>query len=473
MSVKTKLITALTLILVVAFLATSLVNYAFTKAAVRAELLNSSLPLTGKNIYSEVHSDMLRPILVSTSMAHDAFLKEWIEDGEKDLAPITDYLSQLRDKYGFLTTFFVSAVTDNYYYQDGILKKIGPRDPHDVWYYGFVRTGHEFDLDVDTNEAENGALTIFANFRVTDENGRLLGVAGVGVNIDRVTGLLEQARAEYSREVYLVDQDGLVQVHSDRSRIERDYITNMAGIRDVAPAILAAGDAARSHEYDWEGQHYLLSTRYIPELKWHLIVEQSETSALVSARNNMVRTVIIGLLASVLIIILCSLTINHYQGRLERLAKTDPLTGAANRRALDEAFGEAAYKAGRYGAPFSVVILDLNKFKAINDEFGHIKGDEVLRNVAESTRRTIRPTDLLARWGGDEFVILLDGGMAEAEALIHRVSCALPEAGLGIPISFSHGLSQYMEGDTLESMTNRADQAMYQAKERACEEADL
>ncbi|WP_316898895.1 diguanylate cyclase [Pseudodesulfovibrio indicus] len=473
MSVKTKLITALTLILVVAFLATSLVNYAFTKAAVRAELLNSSLPLTGKNIYSEVHSDMLRPILVSTSMAHDAFLKEWIEAGEKDVGPITDYLSQLREKYDFLTTFFVSAVTDNYYYQGGILKKVGPRDPHDVWYYAFVRTGHEFDLDVDSNEAENGALTIFANFRVTDEKGRLLGVAGVGVNINRVTALLEQARAEYSREVYLVDQDGLVQVHRDRSRIERYYITKAGGIRDVAPAILAANDEARSFEYDWDGQHYLLSARYIPELKWYLIVEQSETSALVSARNNLVRTVIIGLLATVLIIILCTLTINHYQGRLERLAKTDPLTGAANRRALDEAFEESAYKAGRYGIPFSVVILDLNKFKAINDVYGHIKGDEVLRKVAETTRRTIRPTDLLARWGGDEFVILLDGGMAEAEALIHRVSCALAEIETDVNISFSHGLAQFIEGDSLETMTHRADQAMYRTKERSCKDEDL
>ena len=216
MSVKTKLITALTLILLVAFLATSLINYAFTRATVREELLNSSLPLTGKNIYSEVHADMLRPILVSTSMANDAFLKNWIRSGEKDLGAITRYLSDLRNKYGFLTTFFVSAKTDNYYYQDGILKKIGPRDPHDVWYFAFVRKDVEFALDVDTNEAEQGKLTIFVNFRVEDEDGRLLGVAGVGVSIDRVTGLLEKARKEYHREVYLVDQDGLVQVHRDK-----------------------------------------------------------------------------------------------------------------------------------------------------------------------------------------------------------------------------------------------------------------
>jgi diguanylate cyclase (GGDEF)-like protein len=467
MSVKTKLITALTLILLVAFLATSLINYSFTRATVRAELLNSALPLTGKNIYSDVHSDMLRPILVSTSMANDAFLKNWIRSGEKDLGAITRYLADLRDKYGFLSTFFVSAATDNYYYQDGILKKVGPRDPHDVWYYAFVRKNVEFALDVDTNEAENNKLTIFVNFRVEDENGRLLGVAGVGVNIDRVTDLLERARQNYNREVYLVDQDGLVQVHRDTSRIERYYITKAGGIRDVAPAILVPRDDSRSFQYDWDGEHYLLSTRYIPELKWFLIVEQSESSALASARDNLMRTVGIGLLASVLIIVLCSITINHNQGRLEKLAKTDPLTGAANRRALDEAFEQFAYKAERYGASFSAVIIDLNKFKSINDRYGHLAGDDVLRDVAATTRRIIRPTDTLARWGGDEFLILLDGGAGEAGALAERVGQALGAEGRAIPITFSHGLAEFEPGDTLESMTHRADRAMYRTKD-AC-----
>ncbi|MEZ7197868.1 sensor domain-containing diguanylate cyclase [Pseudodesulfovibrio karagichevae] len=473
MSVKTKLITALTLILLVSFLATSLINYAFTRATVREELLNSALPLTGKNIYSEVHADMLRPILVSTSMANDAFLKNWIKSGEKDLGAITRYLSDLRDKYGFLTTFFVSAQSDNYYTQNGILKKIGPRDPHDVWYFAFVRKNVEYALDVDTNEAEGGKLTIFVNFRVEDGNGRLLGVAGVGVNIDRVTGLLEKARHDYHREVYLVDRDGLVQVHRDKSRIERYYITKAGGIRDVAQAILVPRDDSRSFQYDWDGEHYLLSTRYIPELKWFLIVEQSESSALAAARDNLVRTVIIGLLASILIIVLCSITINHYQGRLERLAKTDPLTGAANRRALEEAFEQFAYKADRYGRAFSAVILDLNKFKAINDEYGHLAGDNVLKEVVAITRRTIRPTDILARWGGDEFLILMDGGIEEAGALAERVGAALANGKLDIRVSFSHGLARFEKGDTLESMTHRADQAMYKSKDCECRDRDL
>ena len=84
MSVKTKLLIALSIILLASFAATSVINYTVTRDSIREELINSSLPLTGKNIYSEIHSAMMRPILISSSMANDTFLKSWVIDGERD-----------------------------------------------------------------------------------------------------------------------------------------------------------------------------------------------------------------------------------------------------------------------------------------------------------------------------------------------------------------------------------------------------
>lgn len=464
MSVKSKLILALSLILVSTFLATSLINYAVTKNDVREDLLNSALPLTGKNIYSEIQGAMLRPILVSSSMANDTFLKDWVLDGEQNLDEIKQYLDGLQSKYGFLTTFFVSAVSDNYYYQDGILKKIGARDPHDVWFYSFTRTGKEYDLDVDSNEAEGGALTIFVNFRVEDDNGRLLGVAGVGVNIDHAATLLKETEKEYNREIYLVDQDGLIQVHRDKSLIEKVSILKADGINRVADAILNEQDKAAAHQYDWNGQHFLLSTRYIPELAWFLIVEQNEDQALETARKNLIRTLVIGGGGTILVILLCILTVNYFQGRLEAMAQTDPLTGAAYRRALENSFAQAVYKANRYGTPFATIIIDLDSFKKINDTLGHIQGDAVLKRVADIIQATIRPTDLLARWGGDEFIILLDGNRNDAKSLAERALSAVTQSSEKPKVSFCYGLSEYREGDELESMTMRADKDLYQAK---------
>ncbi|CCH49826.1 sensor domain-containing diguanylate cyclase [Pseudodesulfovibrio piezophilus] len=464
MSIKTKLLTALSVILIGSFVVTSFVNYTVTREAVREELLNSSLPLTGKNIYSEIHAAMLRPILVSSSMANDAFLKGWINSGESDETAVVRYLNEIKQKYGFLTTFFVSAATDNYYYQGGILKKIGARDPHDVWFYAFARSGKEYNLDVDTNEAEQGKMTIFVNFRVEDEKGRLLGVAGVGVNMDKAIALLAEARKQYDRNVYLVDQDGLIMVHPNKELIEKFYITKAGGIRNLAPAILTPSIEAKNFEYDWDGKHTLLSSIYIPDFKWFLIVEQDESTALVTARNNLVRTLAVGFGASLLIIILCVITINHFQSRLERMAKTDPLTGVANRRALEERFEIAAYKADRYGTSFSIIIVDLDDFKKINDQQGHIAGDTVLRTVAETIARNIRPSDMLARWGGDEFLIMLDGTGDDAQCLIARIRQEMTDSSHETVISFSCGIARYEEADDLGSLTDRADRAMYQAK---------
>ncbi|MUM77092.1 diguanylate cyclase [Pseudodesulfovibrio sp. F-1] len=464
MTVKTKLLLALSVILLASFTATSVINYTVTRDSIREELINSSLPLTGKNIYSEIHSAMMRPILVSSSMANDTFLKSWVTDGERDPLDIVRYLEELRGKHGFLTAFFVSASSDKYYYNRGILKRISPRDSHDVWYYAFVGTGKEYDLVVDTNQAEDNRLTIFINFRVEDAQGRLLGVTGVGVSMDNAITLLEDARQAYGRNVFLTDQDGLVQVHTDRTRIQRMYITETPGIAAVAAGILEPHENARSFEYDHDGDHILVSARYLPEFEWHLIVEQDEGAALASARNNLIRTLSVGLGASLLIISLCVVTVNHFQARLERMAKTDPLTGAANRRALTKRFDLARYRAARHTMPFSVIVIDLDEFKAINDTLGHIEGDRVLKAVASAIARTLRPTDLLVRWGGDEFLILMDGAAEEAEVVAERVRAAMPAAPSGKPISFSCGIAQFRDGDDLNSLTQRADEAMYKAK---------
>ena len=467
MSVKSKLILALSLILISTFLFTSLVNYAMTRQTIRKELLNFSLPLTGKNIYSDIQGVMIRPILVSSSMATDTFLKSWVQNGEKDVEQIRRYLAEIKAKYGFLTSFFVSVNSDNYYNQNGILKTVGARDPRDVWFFAFTRTGKEHDLNVDFSEGDDDTLSIFVNCRVEDKNGRLLGVTGVGVNIGNVTDRLREAQKKYSRDVYLVDQDGVVQVHQDRSRIGRFSIAKAGGIRTVAEAVLSEKDKATAHEYDLDGEHHLLSARYIPELEWFLIVEQDEAVALESTRRNLIRTLAIGGGVSALVILLCVFTVNHFQNRLEEMAQTDPLTSAANRRALKIRFDQAAYKTDRYGSPFSAIVIDLDKFKEINDTYGHLQGDAVLKQVATTIAATIRPTDLLARWGGDEFIILLDGEEQDADSLAKRILAAVSESTGEMAVTFSYGIAEYRKEDDLGSMTMRADKRMYQAKNTA------
>lgn len=463
-SLKAKLLASLTVILLTSFFVTSLINYQVTRESVREELMNSSLPLTGKNIYSEIHGDMMRPILVASSMASDTFLWDWVKGGEKNIGVITRYLKELRHKNDFLLSFFVSHLSDTYYYNGGVLKKIGARDPLDVWYYAFLRTGKEYMLNVDHSEAENGRLSIFVNHRVRDAEGKLLGVTGVGVDMTEAAALLAKAREQYGRDVYLVDRDGLVQVHPDVGKIKTHSIVKEQGLGAIADEVLRPRVKPESFEFDRNGEHILLSALYVPEFEWYLLVEQNEGNALRAARDNLYRTLLIGGIASLLIILLCVALVNHYQGRLESLIKTDPLTGAVNRRGLEEAFELAVNRNERNGTDYTMVLIDLDGFKDINDRHGHLEGDRILRSTAEAISNDVRPMDTVSRWGGDEFMVLLEGDVDQALRAVERFRTALGAVEAPEPISISCGLSQYRPGDSLDDLFHRADLAMYKAK---------
>ncbi|HXY42043.1 MAG TPA: GGDEF domain-containing protein [Vicinamibacteria bacterium] len=150
------------------------------------------------------------------------------------------------------------------------------------------------------------------------------------------------------------------------------------------------------------------------------------------------------------------------------LARHDPLTGLANRRHFAEVAGREVARACRYGHPTTLVFLDLDGFKAVNDGHGHAAGDRLLRTVALALGEAVRELDLVARIGGDEFAVLLPAtDLAAARALVARLRQALQRATLaaGWPVSFSIGavVSEAAEAD-LERMLREADRLMYEAK---------
>ncbi|WP_439373128.1 GGDEF domain-containing protein [Bradyrhizobium sp. DASA03120] len=158
--------------------------------------------------------------------------------------------------------------------------------------------------------------------------------------------------------------------------------------------------------------------------------------------------------------------------RLERLAATDPLTGAGNRRHFIEHIGDEIARAKRSGAPLSLLSIDLDHFKYINDSRGHSVGDEVLRAFVRKCLEAIRPYDSVARVGGEEFMVLLpgatlDAACAVAERLRSAIEGAAFDGGANPPVSvtISVGVSEFgRDGDTLDGFLRVADQRLYRAK---------
>ena len=153
--------------------------------------------------------------------------------------------------------------------------------------------------------------------------------------------------------------------------------------------------------------------------------------------------------------------------QLELLAVTDQLTGLFNRMKLDKTLAEEFAQSERYNTDWSVILLDVDHFKSVNDTHGHAVGDCVLVDVAQILHTQVRGTDLVGRWGGEEFLIVCRGSQPAAAATVaeklrHSIaSHVFPVIGQK---TASFGVSKYGDGDTVKSVVARADMALYQAK---------
>ena len=153
---------------------------------------------------------------------------------------------------------------------------------------------------------------------------------------------------------------------------------------------------------------------------------------------------------------------------LEHLAQHDNLTGAWSRRRIEEAAQQEMLRKTRYGHPVSLIFIDLDHFKRVNDGHGHATGDEVLKTFCDIAQKCMRSTDLLGRWGGEEFVIVTpNSGLMIAILLAERIRKAIMAfefRGVGY-VTASFGVAEYREDDTWESWLCRSDAALYAAKE--------
>ena len=156
--------------------------------------------------------------------------------------------------------------------------------------------------------------------------------------------------------------------------------------------------------------------------------------------------------------------------RIQTLATRDELTGLLNRRHGQQMLEQELARARRSGRPFCLALLDLDHFKRINDGHGHSAGDAVLRTFAPAALAAIRASDVLARWGGEEFVLLLaDTGLPAARAAAERLregvaASQVPVGGRELGVTVSIGLTEYRPGESMSQLLERADLLLYEAK---------
>ncbi|MDK9706013.1 MAG: cache domain-containing protein [Desulforhopalus sp.] len=318
-----KLLPIISVLLVVGFLFTSFASYFVSRASLRLEIAENELPLTSDNIYSEIQRDLLRPIFISSFMATDTFLRNWLLGGEVEVQQIAQYLQEIQRKYSTFTSFLVSEKTGKYYRGDGILKTVAPEEERDRWYFRVKEMSDDYEINVDPDLANKDAMTIFINYRVFDYNGRFIGVTGVGLAVNAVKRIIEEYQKKYRRTIYFLDQNGVVKVAG--SKLENGVLQadQLQVANQLQKSLTPLPDSSFISTRDGHVIH--TNIRYIKEFGWYLVVEQSEQETLRRIFTTLLFNLVLCIVVTCIVVVLVKISVNAYQKRIETLRGIVPI----------------------------------------------------------------------------------------------------------------------------------------------------
>lgn len=421
--------------------------------------------LASSNIYSDICAELTKPVVISQTMAHDSFLVNWIKHEEDDKFhsdEMTSYLAEYKRKYDYDSFFTISAKTGNYYHHDGLHKKVSRSDAHDVWFYNFIESGEPYALNVDFDEANSNILTVFADSRIEDMEGNLLGVVGVGVKMKYLQNILRRYYDRYKVESFIVDQNGTIKIHMDEKFIKHSKLHDIYPNMNINLTV----EVPQNGWFNNDGEETFAVISYIPEIKAYLVVMDNTERFFISFKKQIFCGLLIICSIAALLTVSSACISNHYRKLMIDLSNTDELTSLSNRRKFESILEKIIQN--HYDGNSFLFVFDIDDFKAINDNYGHVLGDYVLKKIGEICIQVLGSARNIYRVGGDEFCGIVHLELSKTQNILERLreevnSC--PELKkYGVAISF--GLTRILADDTIDSVLIRADKAMYKSKQQ-------
>ena len=454
----------LTILLLSGFLVTSWLSYQVASSSIEKHISNDSLPLTSDNIYSEIQNDLFKPIFISSLMAQDTFVRDWKLNGESNPEKVSKYLKEIQLKYNTITSYFISDASKNYYHPSGTIKTISIDDPIGDWYFSFKNTPstQDYEINIDRDTANPNNMTVFVNYKVFDYDNNFFGVTGVGLALDKVKQLIESYQKRYQRTVYFVDKNGNITLHGDAFDSDLELALRLND-SELESKILDA--TANTVSYINKGNKIYLNSRFISEFNWFLMVEQDAIESEHELTETFIVNILLSLLVTAGVLIIAHIAFNRYQSKLLIMASIDKLSGLLNRQSFEPIILNNIEQCKRKKLNLSIMILDIDHFKHVNDTYGHLVGDEVIKHVAQACKLYARESDAVCRWGGEEFIIMLaDTSIDGAKKMAERIQQNLLKSQITPKVTMSIGIATYKPNEELDTLLNRADSALYEAK---------
>ena len=549
------------------------------------------------DIFDDINKELLKPVMIVRIISSDTYLKEKLKrEGtlpfNENVAIMQEYLSDIQQNFKCTSAYVVSDASKIYYTYKGFHKIVDvENDAHDIWYKLFVDGKHSYEFDIDVDETNKNNWTIFVSGRIEDEDRKLLGVCGVGIDLTSLQNLFITTEQSCNVKINLVDPKGIVQVDTNSVNIERAHSQNFVNPNRSAQFVFA------------ERNGIYTVTKYIPDLGWYLMVSRS-AEFLEGEFTNLIFYTLFGfIVASAISLIVIKSALNAGYERIEENAKksglasyadlytsthlidlqensiheisnnpkyelfytygtenaayqlshsvkemvvsenlnamlefvkldtiaarlkekrviyqefrsknygwckayfitigydknqnireiifaielidaekkrenelrylsqTDLMTGLRNRGSGEKAMQDLMSN----GVEGMFCLMDADKFKSINDNYGHDVGDKVIKAIAECLKKSFRSVDITMRLGGDEFAAYVTGVTGEpyGKTIIEKFfdeinTIEIPELG-DRKISISLGAAFFTVGENLSfaEVYKRADSSAYESK---------
>lgn len=456
-------ITAVFIATIFAIVATSYYTFKSVIVTYNKQQQEATIPL-----FSWISTEVINPLTLSKFMAKDPLLVELVEQPELDREKLYRFLNvySLDDS---LLSFI--ALEKHQVLLDSNGKALDFNHQDTEWYQRIKQLDRDYTADI--GDADNP--TLFFDVKMYNFDKEFIGFTGVGVDLDIFREKLTTFKNQFGFEVYFVDNndqitlstDGLMITESHHRRDQVVNINSMPWYEQYQQSL-----ANDSNEFSVSGESETLTVTHldIEELNWRVfVIAPSATSQQTFWMILLSRFGVFILVAMVLYLAFFSV-MELFKKDIVADANIDHLTGLPNRAFVELQFNKLIKR----HSSFAIVVGDIDHFKIINDTHGHIIGDNILKRIAKLLNADLRSKDMTARWGGEEFLMILpDTELSEAYEICERLRANI-EASMfygkdktqPIEVTMSFGISvEQTSNVTYKRLIANADQALYQAKE--------
>ena len=413
-------------------------------------------------VFSLIEQELIAPLEIAKTLASAGVYDAHFSRTQPQADDVINQLKFYQQQFG-LTFYLAHEQSRVQYNSDG---SQFPLEPGKVWWY--------FELKDDPNDVlavlgKQEDIHLYVDVKQYDGAGNFAGFAGVGKSLKEFIQVFSRYRQQFGHEFIFANHNDQIVLSSRQELLPENF--DFKKVSDL-PWYASYTDqqrssAERAHLISSAKGDMLISSFHLDSLDWQLYV----LTPLASRQETVNRTFLLYLLLAGVLLLVAYKLIKHllafYYQRVSRRFNVDPLTRVANRLHLESEFQQMRESHLRLG----LIVVDIDNFKAINDTFGHNAGDKALVAVAECLSAQIAEQDCLARWGGEEFVIVTADKTPEQ---LHQLAeqCRTALASMPTPltdknwiITGSFGIASSVDKrDSLSQMFDAADHAMYQAK---------